>query len=512
MRYFLRCLVGARVTLGVLRRDRIAEMLEGLARHLRSGAPLRARVLLRAVWRRMVGAQAYLHSPPCAGQGRTLSPDAIAAARDSILLFAEVEPDLGRLRPQPLEALPVAPATGLPRDRAWHALIGSLQHGYHRLILVPSLVRGGAERVALNFLRAAQQHEGLASTLLVVTDHARVDALDWLPSGTHLRILGEGEDALSGEDRVALVTALIHSLQPEVVLNVNSAAGWDAFARHGRALGTISRLQAGLFCPDYDARMLRGDYGYRYLRTCLPHLSTVYCDNASFARQLATSYGLPPGESRKLRVVYQPYAADELRTAIPSLPRPWRRDDRAPRVLWASRIAHQKNPGMLPQIARRLPGFRFDIRGAGEADLLRTLRRSAPGNLALGGPYGAFGELAAGGHDIFLYTARWDGIPNVLLEAGAAGLPIVAPLIGGIGELIDTATGWPIPDPSDVESYVAALQAIAGDPEEAARRAARLQALIATRHGWEAFRTSVSDTPGFLLEREPERQLVDAHG
>jgi glycosyltransferase involved in cell wall biosynthesis len=39
--------------------------------------------------------------------------------------------------------------------------------------------------------------------------------------------------------------------------------------------------------------------------------------------------------------------------------------------------------------------------------------------------------------DIFLHTAHVEGLPNVLLEAQSAGLPIVAAAAGGVAEAID---------------------------------------------------------------------------
>jgi glycosyltransferase involved in cell wall biosynthesis len=64
-----------------------------------------------------------------------------------------------------------------------------------------------------------------------------------------------------------------------------------------------------------------------------------------------------------------------------------------------------------------------------------------------------------------------DGIPVSILEAMAAGLPVVATAVSGIPEAVDDEVGWLVP-PADPGALAAAMQAAARSPSERARRGA----------------------------------------
>jgi glycosyltransferase involved in cell wall biosynthesis len=74
-----------------------------------------------------------------------------------------------------------------------------------------------------------------------------------------------------------------------------------------------------------------------------------------------------------------------------------------------------------------------------------------------------------------------DGIPNVLVEAMATGLPVVTTAVSGIPELVEhDVTGLLVP-PDDVERTAEALLRIHRDPALARALAARARATVAER-------------------------------
>jgi glycosyltransferase involved in cell wall biosynthesis len=107
-------------------------------------------------------------------------------------------------------------------------------------------------------------------------------------------------------------------------------------------------------------------------------------------------------------------------------------------------------------------GIRDAVRWAGEADPVAPFFRDA---------------------DLFVLPSRWEGCPNVVLEAMAAGLPVVATDAGGTPELVvDGVTGFLV----HVDSPVALgnrIVELMRDPERAARMGAEGRARAASKYG-----------------------------
>jgi glycosyltransferase involved in cell wall biosynthesis len=103
-------------------------------------------------------------------------------------------------------------------------------------------------------------------------------------------------------------------------------------------------------------------------------------------------------------------------------------------------------------------------------------------------------------HLALVYTTQWDGMPNILLEAARAGLPIVAPAIGGIREFMPVE--WLVPDCEDAGAYVAQIRRLAEDGALREERSRTQMQQVKDGHSWEMFTGSIRRIPGYL--REPE--------
>ena len=82
------------------------------------------------------------------------------------------------------------------------------------------------------------------------------------------------------------------------------------------------------------------------------------------------------------------------------------------------------------------------------------------------------------------YDGYVDGLPNVALEAMAAGKPLIATRVGGLAHLVHSGDNGLLVDERDSDGLADAILALARDPELSARLAASGQALIRDSMSW----------------------------
>jgi glycosyltransferase involved in cell wall biosynthesis len=106
--------------------------------------------------------------------------------------------------------------------------------------------------------------------------------------------------------------------------------------------------------------------------------------------------------------------------------------------------------------------------------------------------------------ELFVLASRFEGLPMVVLEAMAAGLPMVLTSVGGIPEVVeDGRTGWLVPagDEAQLEAaLVRALGAPAAEREAIARAAA---SDVRARFGMERMVSSTEQLYDALLADAP---------
>jgi glycosyltransferase involved in cell wall biosynthesis len=155
-------------------------------------------------------------------------------------------------------------------------------------------------------------------------------------------------------------------------------------------------------------------------------------------------------------------------------------------VLYASRLVAEKGVPQLLDTAARLPdGVRVRLAGSGRIERQVRDRVAAEGLpvdvLGPLPPAVVAAELQAAA--VAVLPAVWEeNCPMAVLEAAAAGVPVVASAIGGIPELVDDGrTGLLVP-PGDTAALATALTRLVARPEEAAALGRAGWARVRERH------------------------------
>jgi glycosyltransferase involved in cell wall biosynthesis len=147
-----------------------------------------------------------------------------------------------------------------------------------------------------------------------------------------------------------------------------------------------------------------------------------------------------------------------------------RRYDGELRLITVGRLDPEKNPLLIADVLRQLVdgGRPWRLLACGDGSLrdalgerLRELGVSERAELPGYVPYGPrLVELYRGSHAL-LHTSWTEGLPQVLIEAFAAGVPVVATDVGGIREAVVDAAR--LVAPGDPAAAAAELEAIASD-------------------------------------------------
>jgi glycosyltransferase involved in cell wall biosynthesis len=135
----------------------------------------------------------------------------------------------------------------------------------------------------------------------------------------------------------------------------------------------------------------------------------------------------------------------------------------APLAGTIGRLTEQKGFGFLldaiPVVLQELPEAQFLIVGEGELEDKLKAQATQLGindNITFTGPRTDIEKLLPC-LDLFVSSSLWEGLPTVILESMAAGVPVVATDIPGTQELVqDQATGW-LASPGDAVSLAKAI-------------------------------------------------------
>jgi glycosyltransferase involved in cell wall biosynthesis len=180
-------------------------------------------------------------------------------------------------------------------------------------------------------------------------------------------------------------------------------------------------------------------------------------------------------------------------------------------VLIVGRLSSEKDHRTLLEAMRRLQGSvppaHLVIAGDGPE---RPRIEEAARSLGLMGSVTLTGQVPSaepyyGIADICVLSSLSEGSPNALLEAMAAGVPVVATAVGGVPEMVSHGESALLIQPGDCPAMTNAIAAVLNDAELARRLAAQAHQLVLERHAPEARVRRLVEIYGGLTSR-PRRE------
>jgi glycosyltransferase involved in cell wall biosynthesis len=333
-----------------------------------------------------------------------------------------------------------------------------VQHDRPELaLLLPSLRGGGAERVLMD-LAMEIAGRGVAVDMVVVN---REDAVAH-DLGPRVRMV-DLERSRVALALPALVTYL-RSQRPRALLTT---------LEHTNVLAVLAGRLAGRARPrvvvreantvSVDLAGAKGRFVREAMRIAYRAADGVVAVSDGVARSLVNELGL---DERRVRVIYNPVLTPRVYAgAAEGVQHPWFDAGEPPVVLGVGRLTPQKGFDTLLRafaLVRAALPCRLLLLGEGEQrqELLALAAELGVGDdCAMPGfSNNPFAYMARCG--VFVLSSRWEGLPNVLIQAMAVGASAVATdCPSGPAEVTDGGELAPLVPVDDVEALAAAIRA-----------------------------------------------------
>lgn len=299
------------------------------------------------------------------------------------------------------------------------------------LFVITSLFKDGAE-TQMARLAIAMARRGWFVSIVTLMDHNDfADELEAVGIKVESLKIPRGKYDLSSLPRLVRI---LKRLRPDIVCT---------FMYHANVLGRVAAKIAGV--PAVVSSIRNAVFGGR-LAERLMSITDGMADVTTTNSQLAADSLLARGVVQRNRLVVIPNAIEPAKPPDPGLSRAAAIGDGLESTwLWLSvgRLEHQKGHDIALQALANLWARGVDshllIAGTGSLKEELTLLRDELGLqehvtfLGYRRDVGDLMHLADG----FLLSSRWEGLPNVVMEACGAGLPVVATDVGGVREIIE---------------------------------------------------------------------------
>lgn len=322
------------------------------------------------------------------------------------------------------------------------------------LFLLPDLAGGGAQRVMLTL--ASNLDRALFAPQLAVI--GTVDTLRGDVPGDLPVVMGHAARLRSG---LPWLVRTIRQLQPDVVVSTLAYTNLALLAVKPLLPSDTQIVVREANTPDATIAAMPSFVPTRQLyRSLYPRAARVIAQTTEIAANLTR---LSPNLAGKVEVLSNPVHIERVRLQAKET---HRMEGSGLRLVAAGRLTHQKGFDRLIRLTPSLPAdCCISIFGDGSE---RAALQGAVDELDLGKRvvlHGFSSDLPAhiAGADALLMPSRWEGLPNVALEALALGTPVIASPEAALHQV--AAEGRAVTIAQDDAAFISAIAALSASAE-----------------------------------------------
>lgn len=334
------------------------------------------------------------------------------------------------------------------------------------LYIAPWVDLGGSDKGTIDWFKHIDR-ERWAPSLITTQPSAN----RWLHHvGPWAEEIWELPDVMPGPNFPAFILGFIESRGIEVVHIMNSRLAFDLMPDM-----TCLRKPPAVVVQMHAEEPDRSGY-VRYVATRYGNLVDAFSATSEQLKAAIVEYDVPPS---RVEVIYTGVDAEDEFNPARVRPLPRSSDDGVPRILWPGRLAEQKDPMLTLDVlaAVRDRGVPFLLEIVGDGHMAPAVRRRAD-ELGLADSiawHPPSQEMARWyrSTDLLLMTSVFEGVPYVIYEALAMGVPVIAPALTGNVELMDSDSGILVEPRDDVAQYADAVATLLEDDDRRRAMGAR---------------------------------------
>lgn len=360
-----------------------------------------------------------------------------------------------------------------------------------RVFILPWLIRGGADLVAVHYMNAVQER-----VFLITTQHADNDFLQFIPStAIHIDL---GSLPLYDDEKELILHRLLLEADCDFIHVINSRLAFDLFERYPATFKNL-RVFTSFFAIDIVEGFEAG-FPVEHFARLLDFFERISTDNVSFKKKLEQLYGLREDLIAVHRMPFSPphyNMISEKESSDQQKDSPSTETERL-RLFFAGRFAASKRPQVAINAVESLlkQGQKVSLDVWGEPYESFRMPRSTRPEIKFRGHFQGLATIPLQDYDVMIMTSESEGLPNTLIECMGNGIPAVASNVGGVSEIVNEETGWLVNDYSDTRAFEVVLESLLRDKPSVGKKGVASREFVRKNHSWNDFQVKAGQFYG----------------